>query len=62
MTDRSGELGDAAGLLDRDQRRVLCRLQQVLVCVAERRQQRQVRAIHHPGRLSHQAVHAVRVR
>jgi hypothetical protein len=33
-TDRVGELGDAAGLPDRDQRGVLGRLQQVLVRVA----------------------------
>lgn len=61
-SDRSGEVSNAAGLADRDQRRVLGRLQQVLVGVAERRQQGQVRAIHHPGRRSDQAVQAVGVR
>ena len=60
-TDRGGELGEAAGLADRDQRRVLGRLQQVLVGVAERRQQRQVRTIHHPGGRSDQAVQAMGV-
>lgn len=59
--DRPGELGDAAGLGDRDQPGVLGRLQQVLVGVAERRQQCQLRVIHHPGRRSDQAVQAVGV-
>jgi hypothetical protein len=57
-TDRSGELSEAAGLADRDQGGVLGRLQQVLVGVAERRQQRQARAIHHPGGRPDQAVQA----